>query len=70
MANLRCSLRREVEEEEITLENVFDFPISILHEVLGDLYVIEGVDMDPRAYGFLVLFAISRFLRHHVEFWI
>ena len=46
------ALRREVQEMEITLENVQDFPTELLHETLGDLYHIEHVLMDPTAYGY------------------
>ena len=46
-------LRIEVCESEITLENVDQFPSSILERLLGPYYHIESVRMDPRLFGSL-----------------
>lgn len=48
-----AALRLEVQEQEITLENVEGFPTSVLERLLGSCYIIEDVVMDPRMYGFL-----------------
>lgn len=44
-------LRLEVQEYEISLENVESFPSHILERLLGKYYVIESQVMDPRMFG-------------------
>ena len=44
-------LRLEVQETEITLENVPQFPTETLNRLLGTLYHVEAVNLDPRMFG-------------------
>ena len=45
------ALRREVQEPEVTLENVSDFPTQFLLDFMADVYYVEPVVLDPRDYG-------------------
>jgi hypothetical protein len=46
-------LRVEVQEQELDLENVDAFPTAVLDRMLGHLYHIEPVQLDPRMFGWL-----------------
>ena len=50
------AVRRDIQEQEVTLENVAEFPTNLLVDMLGDLYTIEPVLMCPTALGHLDLY--------------
>ncbi len=44
-------LRRELQEADITQENVISFPISLINNLLGDLYHCDAITLDSTNFG-------------------
>ena len=66
-----AGMRLEVQEAEITLENVAEFPTSVLERLLGPAYFIEAHVMDPRTFGFfgrnfMILFCLLSWPVDHI----
>eukprot|EP00969_Alexandrium_andersonii_P191274 8449472-Alexandrium_andersonii.AAC.1 len=45
-------LRRALQEHIIVIEEVPQFPDKVVEEMLGDIYVIQRLDMSPTEFGF------------------
>lgn len=45
------ALRRALQESDISQENVVDFPVSLANQLLGDLYFIDSIKLDPSSLG-------------------
>lgn len=44
-------LRRELQEPDVTQENVVSFPVSMINNLLGDLYHVDTVTLDSTNFG-------------------
>ena len=45
------ALRRTLQESDVTQENVESFPVSILQDLLGDLYHLEPIVLEASWFG-------------------